>query len=755
MTNGKKQWIPGLLICLVLLLCCTAAWADVKIDQATFPDAQFRAYLEADFDPDGDKALTDREIEKIDYIGCNSMEIADLTGIGEFYNLESLYCNHNQLKKLDLYDNSQMKYLDCSSNQLTELNLSGCRNLKNVQCYKNQLTALSIADNPGLTWLDCAENPISELKVQHQSLKTLICGDMQLTELDLTGCGSLTDLVCEGNKITALDFSKCPGIVSIACSNNRLTSLDVSMLPDLVFLWCDKNEIQALDISKNSLLCKLVREEQPVLVGEKILQWGGTNRLEPGLMIDMSVALTTDEGLYTYTPEPEDLVMINAENFPDDAFREKIVRPFDTDKDGALSRAERNAVTVIEAGDKDIGSLQGIGFFPEAEEVYCAVNPIQALDLSGNPKVRELHCFYTELTDLNISACTELKVLYCHSNHLTELDLSHNPLLEKLVCEQNKLTKLNISHLTHLTELQCIGNQLKELDVTHAPELTHLSVSSNRIASLDLSQNPKLEILDVMGNGLSALDISACPKLHYIICDGNQIPELDIRKNPILLNLVKTTEMVWNESWGIISWGDAGNIYNTAIRADEAVCVITEDPEEIPVTSIKLNKTKATLTRTSKNKMPTLTLKATVSPADATNPAVTWKSSNTKVAKVSKSGKVTAVGKGTCTITCKAKDGSGVKATCKITVKDKLVTKITLNKIAASVKKGRTLQLLVKTIKPADAFNKKVTWKSSNKKVAVVDKNGKVRALKKGTCVITCTAADGSGVKATCKITVK
>ena len=61
-------------------------------------------------------------------------------------------------------------------------------------------------------------------------------------------------------------------------------------------------------------------------------------------------------------------------------------------------------------------------------------------------------------------------------------------------------------------------------------------------------------------------------------------------------------------------------------------------------------------------------LTATVMPADADNPAVTWTSSNEAVAEVSSTGRVTANAYGTCTITCAATDGSGVKAECTVKV---------------------------------------------------------------------------------------
>ena len=79
--------------------------------------------------------------------------------------------------------------------------------------------------------------------------------------------------------------------------------------------------------------------------------------------------------------------------------------------------------------------------------------------------------------------------------------------------------------------------------------------------------------------------------------------------------------------------------------------------------------------------------------------------------------------------------------------------KKTLNKTKAGMKKGATLTLKA-VVSPSDADIKDVKWTSSNKKVATVDKHGKVKALKNGVTTITATAKDGSRVSASCKITV-
>ena len=85
--------------------------------------------------------------------------------------------------------------------------------------------------------------------------------------------------------------------------------------------------------------------------------------------------------------------------------------------------------------------------------------------------------------------------------------------------------------------------------------------------------------------------------------------------------------------------------------------------------------------------------------------------------------------------------------------KEVKVKKITLNKTKAGMKKGATLTLKA-VVSPSDADIKDVKWTSSNKKVATVDKHGKVKALKNGVTTITATAKDGSRVSASCKITV-
>lgn len=150
------------------------------------------------------------------------------------------------------------------------------------------------------------------------------------------------------------------------------------------------------------------------------------------------------------------------------------------------------------------------------------------------------------------------------------------------------------------------------------------------------------------------------------------------------------------------------------------------------------------------------TLKVQVSPANATNRKVIWTSSNPRVVTVNQAGKLRAKKTGTAKITIKAKDGSGVKAVCKITVKRKVVyvTKISLSASKKELEVGKSCTLTAQT-KPVKATNKKVHWFSSNPDVASVNKKGVVKAKKEGIAVIRAVAADGSGKQAACNVSVR
>lgn len=154
-----------------------------------------------------------------------------------------------------------------------------------------------------------------------------------------------------------------------------------------------------------------------------------------------------------------------------------------------------------------------------------------------------------------------------------------------------------------------------------------------------------------------------------------------------------------------------------------------------------------------------IVLKAAVSPSNATNKAITWKSSNKKYATVNSKGVVTMkkAGKGkTVMITATAKDGSKKKATYKIKCMKGVVKKIKLT-AAKSVKAGKKITVK-KKVTASKGANTALTYSVNNKKYATVSKKGVVTARKAGkgkTITVTAKATDGSGKKASVKIKIR
>ena len=171
-------------------------------------------------------------------------------------------------------------------------------------------------------------------------------------------------------------------------------------------------------------------------------------------------------------------------------------------------------------------------------------------------------------------------------------------------------------------------------------------------------------------------------------------------------------------------------------------------PTIVSVTGVSLNKTSLSLVEGGSE-----SLTATISPDNATNKAVSWKSSDSGVATVDGSGKVTAVKAGSTTITVTTTDG-GKTATCSVTVTSKTVsvTGVKLDNGKLELKAGETAQLTA-TVEPSDASDKSLEWTSSDAKIATVDASGKVTAVGVGSATITVKTKDG-GKTATCAVTV-
>ena len=214
--------------------------------------------------------------------------------------------------------------------------------------------------------------------------------------------------------------------------------------------------------------------------------------------------------------------------------------------------------------------------------------------------------------------------------------------------------------------------------------------------------------------------------------------------NPAVTFTSSNKSVATVSSSGVVTPVGTGTATITVTTVDGSFTDSCQVTVKRAVTGIKLDKSTAQLKSNT-----TLTLKATITPSNATDKTIKWTTSNKKVATVSSKGVVTPVGKGTATIT--AKTENGLTAKCKVTVYQ-LVTGVTITE-KATVYAGEKVTLKASVV-PSDANNQSITWSTSNKAVATVDSKGVVSGVKAGTAVITAKSAEG-GISAKCTVTVK
>ncbi len=191
----------------------------IKIDENTFPDENFRAYILKKIDKDGDGYLSETEIAETTSITC--ADISSLKGIEYFVNVQLIDCRGCNLTQLDVSENTALEVLYCSKNNLTQLDVSKNTALEDLLCSENNLTQLDVSKNTALEYLDCSEN--------------------NLTQLDVSKNTELQDLDCSGNNLTQLDVSENAKLCELKCYNNNISQLDVSNKSNLRILACERN----------------------------------------------------------------------------------------------------------------------------------------------------------------------------------------------------------------------------------------------------------------------------------------------------------------------------------------------------------------------------------------------------------------------------------------------------------------------------------------------------------------------------------
>ena len=202
-------------------------------------------------------------------------------------------------------------------------------------------------------------------------------------------------------------------------------------------------------------------------------------------------------------------IAINAQNFPDKAFRKYVSKKIDSDKDGILTQKELSSVKRISLKGKKIVSLKGIEHFTNLQKLSCEDNKIKSLDVSKNEK---------------------LTLLDVDNNRLKKLNVRSNIKLKKLGCDDNKLTALNARKNTKLTDLDCSSCKIKSLDLTKNRLLKKLDCGNNKLKKLSISKNRKLTVVECHINKLTKLNITKNTKLKKLKCFRNDIHILNAKK---------------------------------------------------------------------------------------------------------------------------------------------------------------------------------------------------------------------------------
>ena len=267
---------------------------ECKIDSKEniiFEDANFKAYLVANFDTDGDGEISKEEALAITKIIVGTKDIESLAGIEHMANLTELrcegpwsifepeedpegklktldvsknvnltilYCGFNQLTSLDVTNNPKIEQLRCAGNNLNSLDVSKNTELIEFEAYNNRLSSIDVSNNPELEYIDLTNNQIKSIDVsKNPELDYIDLTNNQIKSIDVSKNLELERITCSDNKLTSIDVTNNQKLTTLNISGNSIVKIDLGNNPELKHLICNKNKISELELSNNKKLKSL------------------------------------------------------------------------------------------------------------------------------------------------------------------------------------------------------------------------------------------------------------------------------------------------------------------------------------------------------------------------------------------------------------------------------------------------------------------------------------------------------------------
>ena len=713
-----------------------------------------------------DKGLTDAEVAYLQYAtGCEKLDLSKNTNVSKIDALKSM----TNLKEINL-EGTKVSIADrialikkdsitvekgAKTNDpiLPKGILKGCKDVK----YSEEVAAGTTAK-------------LKSIQVQTD-------GTISLEVVDTAEAGT-TNLKVESTT-TPTVFVTIP--VNVTAKSATTPEFDKN--DPNVSVGAFKKQIKLNNLEKDDVVTITSKDTKILNIRTETAQDGTkTYYLEPKAAGKATVEAVVARAGKTYTATIEiqvaavgkDIIPLTSYKVYDaletDADKDGKKEKADANNDGMISTEEIKNVKSINLENKDLTNADLAGL---SEAVNC-----EKIDLENNKNI----------TDISfIKNLKQLKTLYLRGTSVTDFTALNDlkAQLESLYLPTTASTATRMSFLSdslYLKEGQELTIQQftkgvfvdsKEACTITSSNLAAVSITGDKIKAGTKGQMATLTLK--AGTTTKTIKVYTTDETGKIPTQAVVLNKTFVTLNPGKTEQLKITYLpdYATASIGTVKWTSsneavvtvdaagkltakaAGKAIITAITSDGNVmyCIVT-------VENIKVSK--ITITTTTSNKIATgkkVTLKATVTPSNAYNKGVTWKSSNTKVATVSSSGVVTTkkkMGGKTVTITATAKDGSGKKASYKIYVKKGIVKKVYISGVK-SVKAGKKLYLKGKTSASSGA-NRTLKWSSSNTKYAKVSSKGTVttyKAGKKKSVKITARAVDGSGKSKTVTIKIK